>query len=324
MAYAAQAQAKREWVQEALTHRTGFRGPLTIVSAEKEWAYRQKIVLHFQGDKALGYFARDNRTLLDISYCPIFDEERTLFSKVKEFLKGVESDGALAVLKSKNGFLLRFSFPRDIPGSLRKKTIESVAFSLENPREYITRGTLQEEVTVDGLKITMSPKVFIQNYPEQSLNIYRDVIAAATGDRVLDLYSGVGILSALLAKQGKAVTGIEINRDAVLLAEQNAHRNDLAHLRFICGPVEGKLTAEYGAFLTWIVNPPREGLSAAVLEKIIDFGPEKLIYISCNPMTLRRDVELLTHKQYRIEQAKAYDMFPQTTHVETVVSLTKK
>jgi len=323
MAYTRQAQAKREWVGEALCHKTGFSGPVTIIRAEKEWEYRKKITLHFDASGTLGYYARDNQTLLNIDFCPIFSEEAGLFAKVKKFLEGNDCEGALTVFKSKRGPLLRFSFPYRVPELLQKRELDC-AWSLESPRECIVRGVLEEEVLIDGLKITVSPKAFIQNYPEQSLNIYRDVVAAATSDRVLDLYCGIGILSALMARKGKEVVGIEISREAVLLAEKNARANNVPHLRFICGPVEAKLSEKYKTFPTWIVNPPREGLEPRVVKTILDFQPEKLIYISCNPMTLKRDVERLVQNHYTIIGAKAYDMFPQTTHVETMVSLERR
>jgi len=285
IAYTKQLEFKQQMVQEALR----LEHPIEIVPAQKQFAYRRKISLHAREGKT-GYYARDNVSLVAIDHCPIFTEESLV------------------------------PFQNSLDGTIMKRPDGS----LHRIKEGCDKeGCFEEEV--DGLKIYTSPRVFLQNYPEQSLLLYHDVLAImkrlAPKAAVLDLYCGVGILSLLAARQGHNVVGIECNKQAVKCAKKSALTNGCRDVTFVAGMVEQQLLREVKkrAFDVWIVNPPRQGLSEQVIDHILACQPPFLIMISCMPPTLARDLKKLA--MYEMVEIKAYDMFPQTTHVETMVVL---
>ena len=152
-------------------------------------------------------------------------------------------------------------------------------------------------------------------------------------NHILDLYCGFGITSLLIAKKGKlSVKGVEVNGEAIRFAKENRDLNKLKNVEFIRGDVEKiiprftltkKSPTDKKPIDFIIVNPPREGLTKQVIQTLIEIEAESLIYISCMPSTLARDLHLLSEK-YEIKQGKIYDMFPQTAHVETLVYLKKR
>lgn len=178
------------------------------------------------------------------------------------------------------------------------------------------------EMEVFGLSIHFSPQAFLQNNEEQSHLIYKKVyekIMTLQPKKVLDLYCGIGIMSLLIAREGIKTLGIELNPTAIELAKKNAVLNHISCSKFISSSVE-KCLPGLKDYEIVIVNPPREGLDPIALEALKLMGPKDIFYISCMPQTLARDVERLG---YRIENGYAFDMFPQTMHVETLVHLKK-
>jgi 23S rRNA (uracil1939-C5)-methyltransferase len=330
MEYEAQAAAKAEWVTSPLCRIFKESHLHTFVKAKKTYGYRRHCTLHFHvenGKVTLGYFQKDNFTLLDIDYCPIFDEEeRELFSDLKYFVQKFSKDtkGHVTVLKVQDGFFLRFSIIEPKSGlRIDEEAIPERWKSLKIGKKIF--GEKEYRETIAGLEIALSSGIFLQNYPEMSLALYDDVVEAASISPILELYSGVGILSLLLAKAGLEVTSIEWNENAVALARENFRRNRL-NATLYAAAVEEKIISlvEKKEFPTWIVNPPRDGLSDKVVNTILRFLPERLIYISCMPPTLARDVEKLSKGQYSPKRIQAYDMFPQSTHIETLLVLEKK
>lgn len=347
--YQAQVQAKEEWLTEALQRISGVTpgAPISVLPAPREWAYRRKVALHFDWSENafhLGYFCRDNKTLLEVTSCPIFipDEDpiflhiRTLFTR---FQGDEASKGDVIILKTDDGrYLVRILFE----GALPENAVEALdhfyasippsiaKIWLESPKECHERGEHTLEIEVDSVKVEISPRVFVQNYPEQSAKLYREVIQLAEelspGKPVLDLYCGVGILSMLLAKKGHEVLGIEYSKEAIQLAQKSAIKQKIANVSFRAGMVEEILRGALRSrsFPFWIVNPPRDGLSAVVTRDIMHFHPEFVVYISCMPTTLARDLRLLCQEMYSVVKVQGYDMFPETTHLETMVLLKRK
>lgn len=176
---------------------------------------------------------------------------------------------------------------------------------------------------VEGLTIFYNTQVFVQNDPVQALQIYRDILETVEAMPILDLYCGVGILSLLAASRGHKVLGVEWNRQAIEFAKKSAQHNGLDNVEFMAMACEEitKLPIENYPF--WILNPPRTGLSPKVIDIVTKTKPARLVYISCMPSTLARDVKLFYQHGYQIDRAKVYDMFAQTTHLETVLFLRK-
>ena len=181
-----------------------------------------------------------------------------------------------------------------------------------------------------SVKFSVNPYSFLQINDEIRDKIYRQVCVELEKEDnpvVLDLYSGIGILSNVMAKHSKKVIGIEIVKEAVEDANKLAKENGNNNIENICDDVAralpGVVNKLKGEKTFVVIDPPRKGCDERVLQSIVDAKPDKMIYISCNPATLARDLTKLIDK-YSIDSITPYDMFPQTKHVETVCLLTKK
>lgn len=177
-----------------------------------------------------------------------------------------------------------------------------------------------------GLKFRISPFSFFQTNSLGAEVLYektREYVGGVDGKVVFDLYSGTGTIAQILAPVAQKVVGVEIVEEAVEAARVNAERNGLSNCEFIAGDVlkvVGELTDKPDLI---VLDPPRDGIHPKAIEKIIDFGVERMVYVSCKPTSLARDLEILTARGYAVERACCVDMFPGTGNVETVVLLSK-
>ncbi|MFD1672963.1 23S rRNA (uracil(1939)-C(5))-methyltransferase RlmD [Agrilactobacillus yilanensis] len=180
-----------------------------------------------------------------------------------------------------------------------------------------------------GLQFDISPLSFYQVNPQQTQVLYQKAIDVADlqgTETVIDAYSGIGTIGLSMAKHVKAVKGIEVVEDAVKDARHNAKLNGITNAEFTLGKAETVM-------LTWqaeglqadvvVVDPPRKGLAPEFIEAVGKVAPEKVVYISCNPATLARDLTLFGAQGYTAKETQPVDMFPMTTHVESVTLLTK-
>lgn len=172
----------------------------------------------------------------------------------------------------------------------------------------------------------ISPMSFYQTNPIQTEVLYQKVVEFAQLDKneiLLDLYCGIGTIGIFATKKVKKVYGIEIVEDAIKDAKENARLNNIENIEFLCGDVEvalGELIEKSGKADVIFVDPPRRGLDITTLNNILAIEPIKVVYISCNPATMVRDLKLLEEK-YEVAKIQPVDMFPYTTHVECVAVL---
>ena len=144
---------------------------------------------------------------------------------------------------------------------------------------------------------------------------------------VLDLYCGIGTIGIIASKYAKKVIGVEVIKEAIDDAKVNAKNNNVENIEFYCGDagtVATKLINENVSIDVVIVDPPRKGLDKTAIDAILKINPKKLVYVSCDPATLARDVRILVDNGYSTEEVTPVDMFPNTNHVETVVLLSHK
>ena len=196
--------------------------------------------------------------------------------------------------------------------------------------EFITLyGPGYIEDTLCGLDFRLSPRSFYQVNHHQAQRLYEAAIAQAeitTDDLVLDLYCGVGTITLAMAKAAGKVIGVEVIEAAVQDARDNAKRNGIENAEFFCGDA-GKAALELEAKGirpdVVVVDPPRKGLSADAIEAMAKMSPRRIVYVSCDPATLARDVALLKEKGYALKNAMAADLFPRCAHVESIVCLCK-
>lgn len=186
-------------------------------------------------------------------------------------------------------------------------------------------GYIEDELC--GLRFRLSPRSFYQVNHAQAQRLYETAIAQAgiTGsDTVLDLYCGVGTITLAMAKAAGKVYGVEIVPQAVQDAQENARRNGIKNAEFFCGDA-GKAALELERqgikADVVVVDPPRKGLNADTIEALARMAPKRIVYVSCDPATLARDVAILKTKGYRLTSAQAADLFPRCAHVESVVLL---
>jgi 23S rRNA (uracil1939-C5)-methyltransferase len=208
-------------------------------------------------------------------------------------------------------------------------SLESVVLCSDD--EKITaiagRGVIEDEV--GGLRFEVSPLSFFQVNPVQTRALEACVTryAALSGtETVFDLCCGVGGLGLRCAGEAKRVVGIETSKSAVLDANRNAVLNGAVNAEFICGRAERALPELLARETPHVVilDPPRAGCRAELLSAVASAAPARVVYVSCDPATLARDVKLLTASGYVFAEATPIDMFPHTTHVETVVLLQRQ
>lgn len=217
--------------------------------------------------------------------------------------------------------------------------IISLSFSSNTKRTNVILGDScqvirgQEYMTdrISGNKFRISPLSFYQVNPQQTERLYRKAVELAqlTGcETVFDLYCGIGTISLSLAEKSAAVYGVEIVPQAIDDARQNALINAVDNVHFYVGKAEEivqELYAQQGIRAdVVVVDPPRKGCDAVLLDTMIRMQPERVVYVSCNPSTLARDLKELCGNGFCLEYVQPFDQFSMTTHVETVVLLSRK
>ena len=197
--------------------------------------------------------------------------------------------------------------------------------------EFITlHGPGYIEDTLCGLNFRLSPRSFYQVNHHQAQRLYETAIAQAgitRDDTVLDLYCGVGTITLAMAKSAGKVIGVEVIPQAVQDAKDNARRNGIENAEFFCGDA-GQAALELEAkgikADVAVVDPPRKGLNADTIEALSRMAPRRIVYVSCDPATLARDVALLKQRGYAVKNATAADLFPRCAHVESIVCLVRE
>lgn len=182
---------------------------------------------------------------------------------------------------------------------------------------------------LDGIRFAISARSFYQVNPVQTVALYRKAVeyAALTGtERVIDAYCGIGTISLFLARQAEQVYGVEIVPEAIEDAKRNAELNGITNVTFEAGPAEvvmPRWRKEGVEADVIVVDPPRKGCDPALLDTILALKPERVVYVSCNPSTLARDLRVLEDGGYRTVEVTPVDMFPWTVHVECVVLMSR-
>ena len=202
----------------------------------------------------------------------------------------------------------------------------NVILGLKNINKY---GNGKIVDNIGDLKFEISPLSFFQVNPIQTEVLYNKALEYADlkeGDRVFDIYCGIGTISLFLAQKAEFVYGVEIVEDAIKDARLNAKLNGMDNLEFFVGKAEEvvpEIYKEGKKANIVVVDPPRKGCDERVLDTIVEMAPERVVYVSCNPSTLARDLRYLEDRGYRCEKVQPVDLFPHSVHVETVALLSK-
>lgn len=221
--------------------------------------------------------------------------------------------------------LLKLNLNGSIAGILHSYN-DSKADVVQSDRTDILYGRdyIYEELL--GLKFKISTFSFFQTNSLGAEVLYdtvRDFIGDTRDKYIFDLYSGTGTIAQILAPVAKKVIGVEIVEEAVMAARENAALNGLDNCEFIAGDVLKVIDTINDKPDLIVLDPPRDGIHPKALEKIIDFGVDRMVYVSCKPTSLARDLLILQKRGYMAERVCCVDMFPNTPHVETVVLMSK-
>lgn len=190
------------------------------------------------------------------------------------------------------------------------------------------KGFIEDELC--GLTYRISPKSFYQVNPVQTEKLYQTAIdyAGLTGKEVVvDAYCGIGTIGMTASAKAKEVIGVELNKDAVKDAIANAKRNNIKNVRFYekdAGEFLVNMAASGAKCDVVFMDPPRSGSTEKFMDSVVKMGPKKVVYVSCDPNTLARDLKYMTKKGYKVEKVQPVDMFACTMHVETVVLMSRK
>ena len=206
--------------------------------------------------------------------------------------------------------------------------LDSVAETTQGGETELIAGSDRLEEEIGGMRIEISPQAFFQTNTEMAERLYRlaiDYAAPAASDRVYDLYCGIGTIGLLMAPRAREVWGLELAEEAIADAIANARLNEVDNARFFAGDVRlalRDLVERAGRPDVLVVDPPRSGLSQKVVRRVIEAGPRRIVYVSCNPTTLAPNAaQLVEDGGYRLRRVRTVDMFPQTPHIECVALL---
>ncbi|MCR4993703.1 MAG: class I SAM-dependent RNA methyltransferase [Lachnospiraceae bacterium] len=235
-----------------------------------------------------------------------------------------DDDEAVFLSELKDG-LLNLNLNGSIVGLLHS-TNDDPADAVKADRIDVLKGKdfFFEEILGQIFKITTFSFFQTNSFGAEVLySIVRDFVGNTKDKNVFDLYSGTGTIAQIIAPVAKSVTGVEIVPEAVESAKMNASLNGLDNCKFICGDVLKVLDELKDKPDIIVLDPPREGIHPKAIDKIINYGVDTIVYVSCKPTSLARDLEIFNANGYKVVKTKCCDMFPWTVHVETVCLLTK-
>lgn len=302
LSYQAQLAAKLEIVRDCLRRIAKFEAPpgLRIVAAPEPWRYRARAQWQFDaGRKVCGYFERGTHRIVDVDVCPVLVPElQTLLARVREDLRRGSAAGELQAVAGDDGVAVTSSENNGAAATVSRR--------------------------IGGEQYFFSADGFFQINQQLLQTLVDEAVSDAGGALAVDLYCGVGLFSLPLARRFARVVGVEGNAGAVALAERNAGHAALDNVEFVAAGVEqwlaGRKEILHDIDLV-LLDPPRAGAGKEVVASIVRLAPRRVVYVSCDPATLARDLRAFVADGYHLDALTALDMFPQTHHVETVARL---
>ena len=289
-----------------------------------EYYYRNKVDLKVENGK-LGYYNRKTHNLTQISTCKIASKA---INQMINWLENQDLNG-ISEIKIRSNYNEEIQISMDYLSNEmleNLKSVESIVEIYEKNRNFDLIYRKKQFVDKIGdLSFIISPKSFFQVNKYNTSLLYdtaKQMMNAEANDRILDLYCGIGTTTMCIAN-GNNTIGVEVVKDAVKDANQNKKLNNLQSIQFIeekSENVVGKLTKE--PFDIILVDPPRKGMDEKVVDAIIKSIAKKLVYISCDPATLARDLKMLTENGFAVRDVKLVDMFAKTMHVEAAILMT--
>ena len=305
MNYEAQLESKIEIVRDCLS-RIGHIDPsheIRAIPCPKENGYRLRTQFHADASShSIGFFKRQSHQIIDIDHCMVLTEP------MNRTLTGIREN------------LDRYAGDEDMV-HIEAAAVEEVT-SLYG--ENLFEPTVEIPISAAGEKFFFNARSFFQANEPLLETLIEVAVGTETGKTAIDLYSGVGLFSIPLVRRFESVTAVESDPDAIRFMKKNRDTARAANLEIFEGRVREFLKEKGGTRADLVVvDPPRSGVKEKVLKKIAEVCERRLVYVSCNPSTLARDLAILLKLGFEIENITAIDLFPQTHHVETVVRLAR-
>jgi len=362
LAYKQQVGWKHKMVAETLSRIAGIEtAVLPTVGMKDPWRYRNKARVHLgleSGRVNAGFYETKSNRIINIEDCLVQHPVNTeMINTVRRALQKYFDTGSKPETQiiPLSEFTVRTSFasseclitltgpdpgPKKTDSGLKKlgaliskeagKEPSGIVLELTGQkgiRSFTLSGQPHIEEIIGGHRYRISPRSFFQVNSPQAGALYELAASMAGAPRTaFDLYCGTGNFSLYLSPQAEKVIGVDSSRTSITDARTNARTNNIGNVEFIKARVERDpsllLRGEHPK--TIFLNPPRGGCSAALLDAVVKAYPNRVVYISCNPATLARDLKRLLHNNFSIRTVQPVDMFPHTSHVETVVSLVRK
>ena len=359
MEYEAELAFKRQRVRDALTRIGGLDIPVPPVLPAREISgYRNKAVFPVAPGPRVGFFQERSHQVTDVSDCALqTPAANSLAAALRQWMKDFsvpaynETDGSGlvrhlfvrsnaagdcvaavvvngAALPAEDTLVdaLRAAAPSLVGVVLNQNTRRTNVVLGDQSRTLWGTAVLVDRLRGRDFQISL-PAFYQVNHPQtEILYALVESFAAFTGEeRLLDLYCGTGTIGLSMAHRCKSLLGVEVVPSAVADAEENARRNGIRNAEFLCGDAgkaAKRLAARGERADVAVVDPPRKGLSPDVVDSLLQIAPRRLIYVSCDPATLARDLKLL-RGVYRVQAVQPLDLFPRTSHIETVCALSR-
>lgn len=292
-----------------------------ICESEDKLHYRNKVVLHVENNKK-GFYKDETNELVPINNCLLLNKK--LNDVIKTLDKKVDISKLKEILLRTNGeeVLVKFTSDNELLNS------NIVLKDKENKEGEDATKCIKENAIIFNLgkyKYAVTSDSFFQVNTKQTIKLYdkvRECIGKEKIETALDLYCGTGTIGIYISDLCNRVIGVEVNKSSVTCANYNKLLNKIDNIEFIEGDVSTVINNKMNLDLI-VVDPPRSGLDNKTISIIKQIKPKKLIYVSCNPMTLARDIQKLS-EEYKINDIELFDMFPNTYHVESICLLDLK
>lgn len=292
-----------------------FNGFDINISFHNRFGYRNKIVLHVKDGK-IGFYEKESNDIVTIKRCLLVsDKMNALIDSLNELNLFFVTE--IVIKEGIDGILL------SIYGKISSGDLESIISNKYVKSIYqndtLIYGNLYIIQSFNNIKYLVNNNSFFQVNNECALDLYEYIksLIGNTND-LLDLYCGTGSIGIYLSDVCKSVLGVERNSDSVLCARENMKINNINNYEIILGDAS-EISKKFDVI---VVDPPREGLSKMVINNLNNMKAQKIIYVSCNPSTLKRDILLLDN--YNLKSIRVFNMFPATKHIECVVLLERK
>ena len=345
LSYPAQLEFKRHKVEDAFRRQKIENIEVfPCISAENPYEYRNKIQVPIgrdpHGHIVSGFYRSGTHKIIPIDKCWIEDPKAgkiilELKNLMKEFHYSPYDEVMVTIVTNKDEFKGKNNFVKEF--IKRCPNVKSLIQNINTRDTNVILGEKERTLygpsvikdSILGVDFLISSKSFFQVNPVQVEKLYGKALDFANlskDENVLDAYCGIGTISLCASKNCKKVTGVEIVKEAIVDAKKNAKLNNITNAEFLlgdAGEVFERLTSQGEKYSTVFVDPPRKGLDLKFINTLLRLQPKKVVYVSCEPETLARDIKLLTDK-YQIDSIQPVDMFPMTFHVETVVCLRLK